>query len=462
MAVHARHVFVLLLVVLGGAQSTSHAADDVPPILASVEGRHFRIQCHFDGPELAREALVLAEAAWRPTVELLGVEPELAEKIEIHLMRDPAAYRAIEDTITAGKFERNNAFSSWDTKSAYVAVEPTMSDDVLKRVGLVAQTHRGIVHEAAHLIVYRAWPHFRHHPNWLAEGIAVWVADQALVPGASTKALAGRPFSSTRMIDFRRIIENGELPAIGEALKDQYGELDFYQRYAFWWGFWRFVYLEGPYRRGMRAVLGGMPERTNGGAFKGELLTAMTKLLGDKGGGFATFERRLRAWAAKLSGDWEERNRTLTVRGDEWWQLGFQKTNAVCWRSGAVGRKTYRIAGRMEILGRSNPQMNVLLGRVADEGFISIAFRAGVGVTIFRYEEEDNRWANLAFGSAPKLAPGKSTPFAVHVANGRVTAFLAGKQICTTEVGAHPLQGEWGVGVQAGGAGIWRGVKLRR
>lgn len=461
MAVHARHVFVLILAVLGGAQGTSHAEGDVPPIVSSVEGRHFRIQCHFDGAALAREALVLAEAAWKPTVELLGVEPKLAEKIEIHLMRDPAAYRAIEKTITGGKFERNNAFSSWDTRSAYVAVEPTVDDAALKRAGLLAQTHRGIVHEAAHLIVYRAWPHFRHHPNWLAEGVAIWVADQTLIPGASVKALAGRPFSSTRMIDFKRIVEEGRLPAIGEALKNRYGELGFYDRYAFWWGFWRFVYLEGPYRRGMRRVLDAMPARTNGGAFKGELLTAMTKLLADRDGSFKTFERRLSAWASKLTGDWEERNRTLTVRGDDWWQLAFEKTNAVCWRSGPVEREAYRITGRLEIFGSANPQMNVLLGRVRDVGFISIAFRAGVGVTVFRYDEEDNRWANLAFGPAAQLVRGKATRFTVKVAEGRVTALLDGKQICSTAVGDHPLDGEWGVGVQAGGAGIWRGVRLR-
>ncbi|MDJ0975699.1 MAG: DUF1570 domain-containing protein [Planctomycetota bacterium] len=451
---------VTLLLLAAGSARADEAV--VPPVAVAAEGAHFRILCHFDNEAVAREALVLAEAAWRPTTAVVGFEPKLEGKIDIHLYRTPEVYRAAEGEITNGTFARNNAFSSWALKTAHIALEPVYSDALLKRVGLTAQTKRNIAHEAAHLIVYYAWRHFRQHPRWLSEGIAIWAADEALVPGGTPKALGTRPFASRRIVRFRALADEDRLPPLDNVVAwDRYRDLGFHDRYAFWWGFFRHLYT-GPRREAFQGVLKQIADMPAGGAFTGALRTAMKQALADEDGSFDTLRAELTAFGSQVDGRWDEVIRTMDMRGRTWWQLAFPDSNAICWRNESAGEKPYGILGVFEIQPTDEPQVNVLLGRDEEQGFISVAYRVGSGVSVFRYDAAEDTWTRLAYEDAPSLATAKRHGFLVAVEAGTVTAWLDRQRIVSVDIEDHPLEGAWGLGVQAGGAGVWSNVRLRR
>lgn len=453
-------VVIAILSGMGGrvAQAKPKGA---PPARHVLEGRHFRVLCHFEGRKAAREALVAAEAVWAPAVEVLGKAPELEDKIEIHLLRDPETYREVEQAITKGKFARNFAFSSWETRAAYVTVEPVYSDALLARIGLTMQTRRTIAHEAAHLVVYHAWPNYRKHPSWLSEGIAIWAADQAFVPGGTAKLLGSRPYAAQRIGRLRDQAEAGRLPPLRDVLAwDRYRDLGFHGRYAFWWGFFRHLYI-GPRADAFRRVLDSIGAMPVGGSFRGALLTAMTKAFADEDGSFDTLHADLVDFAGSLETTWEETLRTLDIRGRTWWQLAFPDKNAVCWRRRSVGLTTYRIEGMLEIQPAGLQQMNVLIGRRKELGFLSVAYRVGVGVTILQYDAKQDTWSTLAFGKSEKIRAKRRHRFSVEVDGKMVRALLDGAEAVRAEGVAQPLEGAWGVGVQAGGAGAWTDIRLR-
>ena len=104
---------------------------------------------------------------------LLAVSDKPPDKPrDIHLYRTAEDYETAEAKVTGGKFKNNQAFSHWETQTAYIAIQPGCSEDVLTRVGLPAMTRRLIVHEATHLVRYATMPNFRSHPDWLADGAA--------------------------------------------------------------------------------------------------------------------------------------------------------------------------------------------------------------------------------------------------------------------------------------------------
>lgn len=452
---------VVTALLLSGAQAAAEP-EAVPPAAVAAEGEHFRVLCHFENEAVAREALVVAEAVWRPATEVLGAEPDLERKIDIHLYRTPAVYRIAEAGITNGQFERNNAFSSWSLRSAHIALEPVYSDALLRRIGLTAQTRRNIAHEAAHLVVYHTWPQYRQHPRWLSEGIAIWAADEALVPGGTPKALGTRPFASRRIIRFRELAEQDALPPLADVLTwDRYRDMGFHDRYAFWWGFFRHLYT-GPRRQAFRAALAQVAGMPGGGAFRGALRTAMTKALADEDGDFASLRAELIVFGKRLEGRWDEVIRTMDHRGRTVWQLAFPQSNAICWWNGAAGAAPYAIEGTFEILPAGSTQVNVLLGRVPLAGFVSVAYRAGDGITVFRYDAEDDAWHRLGRAAHNGIGTQRRHRFRVAVRGETVTAYLDGERLLETDVPDHPLRGAWGLGVQAGGAGAWTDVRLRR
>jgi len=142
-------------------------------------GPHFRVLCHFDDSTSAEAALETAEAIWPRAAELYGLpDAPLDPPLDVHLYRRAEDYLAVERELVGGKFDRNLAFSSFDTASSYVPVQPDLTDDALASVGLTAQTRHNVAHEATHLVSYRATPNFRSFPQWATEGAAVWVESE--------------------------------------------------------------------------------------------------------------------------------------------------------------------------------------------------------------------------------------------------------------------------------------------
>ena len=140
--------------------------------------------------------------------------------------------------------------------------------------------------------------------------------------------------------------------------------------------------------------------------------------------------------------------------------MAFPDKNAIAWRTESIGREAFTLSGSVEILYGTNPQMNVLLAR-RDAGFVSVAFRAGSGVTIFDYRKAGEEWRRVGWYDAPEVQVGREFPFSVRVDGRRITVAVSDQEPLSWTLDEDvDVRGAWGVGAQYASAGIWRGVTL--
>ena len=104
-------------------------------------------------------------------------------------------------------------------------------------------------------------------------------------------------------------------------------------------------------------------------------------------------------------------------------------------------------------------QMNVLLDRDARGGYLVVAFRPGT-VGLHTYAPRSG-WSQLASASAD-VVKGEERGFRVEIAGDSIGVSVEGEERIRASVTGRELTGAWGLGVQRGGAGTWRRVRLAR
>lgn len=423
-------------------------------------GPHFRVLCHFDDDRCAAAALETVEAAWPLASSLYGLPDEpLDPPLDVHLFRNAADYLAAERELSGGRFAQNLAFSSYDTRSSYVPVQPDLSDEALASVGLTAQTRHNLAHEATHLVSYRATPNFRAFPQWASEGAAVWAAAETMTARGWSAGLGEDPFVAADMVLAQKLLANGKLPTAAQVLRGETKDLGLYERYAVQSLFFRRLVTRNDGAAFRAAFLEAvrMPERPD---FAERFLEAVEKTYATEG--LAGLDLDHEQCVRSQTPAWDEVFRALSTAGDAWTQAAFGDHNAVAWRTAPVGAAEYEVRGQVEILpglGKSQ-QANVLLGREKETGFVSVAFFAGYGVNVFRYQAKEDRWEKLAAVPVRAVQVWRRLPFRISVAGSKLTLRVDGTEVASVEVPDHPMTGAWGLGVQAGAVAAWRGVKV--
>ena len=422
-------------------------------------GPHFRVLCHFDDGASADAALETAEAIWPLASKMYGLtDAPLDPPLDVHLYRRTADYLAAEHDIGVGTFDRNLAFSSYETRSSYVAVQPDLTDDALADVGITAQTRHLIAHEAAHLVRYRVSPGLRSHPGWISDGAAIWIEEETLAAHGWSAGGGEDPYIASDMIRAQRLLAGGHLPSATSIVRDQTGDMEMYDRYAVRKLLFRRLITrkDAP---AFRAALTKVWALEDGPDFAKRCEAVVTAPYAAEGlaGLDLDFEQFVRSQAPA----WDEVLRCLGTAGDAWVQTAFADHNAVSWRTASVGAGSYEVRGQIEILPGSGhaQQMNFLLGRAAD-GFVSVAFVAGYGADVFRYHVRDERWEKLATGPTKSVQLWRRVPFRITVDGTKLTVRIDGADVATADLTDHPMSGPWGLGVQSGAAGVWRGVKV--
>jgi hypothetical protein len=422
-------------------------------------GPHFRVLCHFDDGPSADAALETAEAIWPRAAALYGLpDAPLDPPLDVHLYRRAEDYLATERELAGGKFDRNLAFSSFDTTSSYVPVQPELTDDALASVGLTAQTRHNVAHEATHLVSYRATPNFRVFPQWATEGAAIWIESETTAARGWSAGFGEDPFVSADMVLAQKLLAGGKLPSATQILRGETKDIDLYERYA-----------------AQALLFRRLMSRNDGAAFRKAFLDAVriperpdfaerffdTVVAAYPAEGLAGLDLDYEQFVRSQAPGWDEVFRALSTAGDAWTQAAFADHNAVAWRTSPVGAESYEVRGQIEILpglGKTQ-QMNLLLARDKERGFVSVAFVAGYGVNVFRYHAKEDRWETLAAVPAKGIQVWRRMPFRVSVDGSKLTVRVDGVEVATADAGDHPMSGAWGLGVQAGAVGVWRGVK---
>lgn len=419
-------------------------------------GEHFQVICHFKNDEIAKEALKAAEAVWPIALELFNFKaPKPETPLKIHLYRTAADYEKAEAGLMGGRFRANLAFSEEKGKSSHIALQPECSDETLKIVGLNAQTRRLIVHEAAHLFRYQTIPNHASHPEWLATGAACWIDDEVMIRGGYSPGDEADPYTSTYLVNLRRLANEKKLPSIAKILSDEVDGLSNIDCYAVRWLLFRFM-MTPPRQAQWNEVISEARRLGGGGSYVSKLYEEAVKILGVNSD--SKLDEELQAFLMAKKPQWEQHYRTLEIRGDRWVQMAFPDTNAVAWRLQPAGAGDYRVSGSCRILPGSQ-QLNLLLGR-NETGFISVALVAGFGVTAFEFHSRNNnQWERLTDAKIDSLKEGQWFRFRAEIQGGNLKIAIDDQECLNTPLRGRDMSGPWGVGVQAGCSGEWRGVK---
>lgn len=450
--------FPITAALVGTALTAQQQAAVAPGIESRASGRHYEVICHFDHPTAARQALEIVEATWPVAMRVYGEpSPEVDHRLEVHLYRDADAYVAAEAKITKGRFRRNLAFAHFGTKSAHVAVQPRLPDEVIDRVGLTFQTLRLLVHEAAHLARYQAMPNYRSHPAWFADGNATWIEAEVLRSAKHIQGIEEDPSFAAKIGLAQRLLERGDLPAIAAILQDETGDLEFYETYAVRWLFFAFM-MASDHERALHAAIADM-RRYASGDFRARLAAALRRKVG--AANFDELDTRFREHIAGLTPQWDERGRSLETAGRSWVHTAFDGQDALAWRTEPTGDRGFELTGELTILADGDRRLDVVLGRT-EAGWITVAFTAGQGVTVGRYVAAQRDVLPLQRVSVPTIGVDQAIAFRIrYLAKGELSVDVDGEQVIEVELD-HPMGGAWGLNAGAGSSGIWEGVALRK
>lgn len=433
-------------------------ADAAPKERSVATGPHVRVICHFEDAKIAQQALRTAQKAWAPAAKLYGVnDAALFEPSAIHLFRHAEEYMAAQTKLAGGRFRHNLAFSSRRRRAAYIAIQPSCSDRTLAAVGLPALTLRQIAHETAHLASFDAPADGRPQAQWFAEGAATWIAELAMAEMDGAPKPESDPFTATDMRRAQNLLHGGSLPAVHQILKDDYGPLRYYERYAVQWLFFRFLMTDA--RARWDRSFNSHPRSVGG-----RQATVTTRLMSWAPAEVDALDKAFKRYVHSLVPQWHEQGRSLAVQGDNWTQMAFADTDAVAWTAKPAGAVAYRIRGSLEFLPNHGRQMNLLLGRDR-RGHVVVSFLAESGITVRRYRAVDNQFEKLgeqwAISRAKEVHLSKRFTFDIVVAPGSLRILINDKPCLTVDPGNADLTGPWGVGAKAGSAGVWRNVQLR-
>lgn len=432
-------------------------------------GTHFAVQLDWEAPELAEQALEAVEALWPAAEELYSLKTwEREDPLEVHLYGTDAGYSAADVELTGGNFDQNGAFAHFDSRTAHVRLAPQVHPKVLERFGLSNMTRRLLAHEAAHLIRFELYPNHRSHPAWFIHGTASLLDQAALV--ALGRSNPDAPWEQARYAKLQDLLRNNKLPDFKTALLPAgISQLEFYDKYNVSESL--FMHLAAH----KRAPKLWMELRRLGGSqdFAERTLEVIADVLGK-----STLKRADKQWRKDIADHelvWEEVLRHLSplpadFGEDAWLQLAFPTSNALAFRSAPQAKLPYLLRGTLEVLPGAVQQANLLLGEDSD-GFTSLAWNPGVGLTLFRYSRPNNQWRNLGFIKARELPAEHAVEFEVRVDKSGVEVTWGTPGGAAEEASgngrfdfeqAEWKLGRWGLGAQAGSAILWRGVQAAR
>lgn len=265
------------------------------------------------------------------------------------------------------------------------------------------------------------------------------------------------PNTSTMMVETVALLEKGDLPSVSDILRDRIDSVHWRTRYAIRWLLFRFL-KKSVDQETFRSIMGEARRLAGGSDYSRHLNAFIEGALGRDE--MKAIDGKFKAYLHAMTPQWEEVYRSLETAGKNWTQIAFPDKNAIAWRTEPAGKDGYVLEGRFKILPGWEQQLNLLLGRNL-EGFVSIAFTAGRGVTIFHYHAKENRWERLGRAESDVLELDRWIRFRVEVGGDHVRVTLDKTSTLAVSLDGRSMRGPWGLGAQSGSAGLWRKVRLK-
>ena len=412
-----------------------------------LTGKRYEVHVHFDDVPVAKRALATVEAVWPVAMEWLGAagsEPPFP--MEGHLYPDREAYLEVESLLTDGWFRDNGSFAHWTSKTAHVEMSPPLTGRAAERLVLSGQTREVLLHEAAHLAVYAVLPTYRFHPRWFSEGLAMGIEQEAARRLGLLRDPGDHPRYSTDQLLVKRLLERDALPSVARVFGDDLDALQFHERYAVQLELLHLIVEEQP--AAFRSMIAEAKRLPGGGAFR-QGMAAFVERTFD----LPELDARLRERVEELDPRWYMDYRAFQVDGARWTQAAFPDQPAVVWSNEPSAGEHYRLSGSAELLGA---EMRVLLDH-RGWNHVEVALSAAGELVVRRVEEEQAR--DLVAVPCEELRGDGPHRFAIEVDGSTLRVRLEGSERLELDLGGEALSGGWGLGVPAGGAGVWTGVE---
>lgn len=403
------------------------------------EASRFTIACHFPCGAVVADAVDAAENAWALAEALFSTgEDPLREAGTIHLYATTEHFRAVDRAIARGRFRDQLAFTSHQLRQAHIAVQPELSEAALARVGLPYQTRRLIAHEAIHLAQSALLPELAL-PQAIREGAATWGEREVARALDWIDDPSEDPWSAMHQWLVARLLREGRLPTAQQIFDDRLEDLSTVERYAVWGLFFE--------------TLVGEVEAASRGVFR--------HALGFDRAALAALDQRFRAKVAALAPAWIEARRTLDTGRQPWVQAGFGREGARAWRNETIAGDRFAVEGAAELVsGRPEDEMQVLLERPGD-GPLAVVLRPGQVFIESRAAGDRDGDGGRLLGQAvlPRSDDAGPIPFRVELAGDELRVAVGGATRLVVVLEEDPPAGRWGLGVNAGAAGLWHGVE---
>ncbi len=376
--------------------------------------------------------------------------------LELHMQfRD---YERVDKELNDGRFRTNWAFANARAMQAHVVLQPPIPFEMLLEAGLPVQTRIQIAHEATHLCIYRAFGNNASHPGWLAEGLAVHLASEAVRRARAMGPIESEPWTSQEIVVIRRLFADHPDYTIGSILSDEDKDIGSGRLYSV-----RGAFIGWLIEIGAFDEMIGEAKRLGGGSGYANALNAAT-LDAIRNAGVNDPDAAFKDWINAFEPRWEEEYRSLQTRGDVWVQAAFDSSNSVCWNHETLGDRDWELSGSLRIFDGDKTQMNVLLGK-SDSGYISVALGPSFGITVFHRQytqDHKSKWVRLENKEIRSLEMGRWADFKISKRHDRLLIKINRERPVMIDVKDIDLSGEWGLGCQNKSAGMWKDVKLVR
>jgi hypothetical protein len=347
------------------------------------------------------------------------------------------------------------SYASPKNATAYVTTHPQASEAALKTLVLPGPTARRVAHEAVRIYCYGNFANHATLPVWLIEGAASTIAQAVLASqGMAMKSLHEDPFTSSQLGVVVGLSKAGRLPTVGSVLAGRVSGLSPSEQDAVHAILFHYLLTEKHKSRFRRVLKKANTMKPS---------PDLTKKLARYAGATLKVERvndDFKKWLTDDAPVWNEIVPSLSRHDDGWASTAYPNLNAVAWRVGAVGKKLWSMSGRFTIFDGPSSQLNLLLGH-GDTGFVSIALDAEFGATLFRFDSQTSVWSEIAgreFSGIKKL---KSHTFVLSISGPKLTLSIDDEEVLSTSVGGADLSGAWGLGAQAGSAGLWQNLTVK-
>lgn len=422
----------------------------------TCKGKSFEVTSYGSAAS-AKRALSISEATHAHAEKIFGrSRKKRKESLKLHLFPSPVefsqAIARLPDSVGASDLV---SYASPKNATAYVATHPQASGAALKALVLTGPTARRVAHEAVRVYCYGNLANHTTLPVWLIEGAASTIAQTVLASqGMAMESLHEDPFTSSQIGVVLGLSKAGKLPPVGSVLAGRVSGLSPSEQDAVHAILFHYLLTEKHKSRFKRVLKKANTMKPS---------PDLTKKLARYAGTTLKVERvndDFKNWLADDDPVWNEIVPSLSRHSDGWASTAYPNLNAVAWKVDAVGKKSWSMSGSFTIFDGPTSQLNLLLGH-RDTGFFSIALDAGFGASLFSFDSQTSSWSEIAGREFSGIKKDKSHKFALSITGPTLTLSIDDEEVLSTSVDGADFSGAWGLGAQAGSAGLWQGLTVK-